>query len=450
MKMKLFLLSLGLLTLTTLSAQKGKVQSAWRNLSDYEETVKDGSPNIDYLTKANEAINLALTNEETKNKAKTHAYKLRIAYAFFKYKLKAEIATLEAGIGDKDERLITAYGNVDLTDFEIASDELNKIKELDPKFLETIQSAIVKGVSSLDEEELKFALAIQEMKMECSNIASGKYKASKYEVAASYFYKTALINSLLYNVKDTISFNNACIAASKSKDTEKIIYYNNKMMEASIAGAYNYELVYTAQLAKLDSNAAMETLRKGRQAFPDDAGLLTQETSLFLSKGKQEQALANLKISVQKDPKNALYYFIIGQIYENMADPKDNVSGQELDKPKNFEELFSNAETNYMKAIELCGSNKELLYNSNFNLGAMYNNYGGYLANHKSSKITDLAKNQKENEAKAQIYYKKAIPYLEKALELKTDDKNTMSALRKLYLLTGNDAKAKEMNERLK
>ena len=45
---------------------------------------------------------------------------------------------------------------------------------------------------------------------------------------------------------------------------------------------------------------------------------------------------------------------------------------------------------------------------------------------------------------------KKAIPYLEQALSLKADDKNCMIALRKLYFLTGNEAKGKEMTEKLK
>jgi len=432
------------------TAQKSKVQTAWRGLSDYEETVKDGKPDINYLTKAKDAIDLALANEDTKNQAKTHAYKLRISYDQFQYNLDQEKKKLEATVTDKNERLMTAYGIVDLKDFEMASEELNKIKDLDPKFLEVIQNGLEKGVSALDEDELKFAMAAQQMKMEAGNIASGKYKAKKYDEAADYFYKTGVMNTILYKTKDTANFYNACISATKSKNTDKILEYNKKMVDAKIASPYNYEAMYNAQLAKNDSTSAMETLKKGRVTFPDDIGLLTQETNIFLARGKQVEALANLKISIDKDPKNSLFYFITGQIYENMANPKDKANGKELEKPKNFEELFQNAETNYLKAIELNPANKEYLYNSLYNLGAMYNNYGGYMANHKIEKITDMAKYQKENEAKAQVYYKKAIPYLERALTIKNDDRSTMSALRKLYLLTGDNVKATEMDTKLK
>jgi hypothetical protein len=450
MKKSILILSACLFLTQFVFAQKSKVQAAWRNLSDYEETAKEGKPNSDYLNKANEAIDLALANEDTKKQSKTHAYKLRISYSLFQYKLLDEIKKLESSVNDKNERYMLAYGSVDLLDFEKATQELNVIKEIDAKYLKTIQDGLEKGLSALEEEDLKFALAVQQIRMESGNIASGKYKAEKYEDAASYFYKTAVINSVLYETKDTANFYNACVAASKTKNTEKIIEYNSKMVEAIIASPYNYESIYVAQLSKVDSASAMETLRKGRVAFPDDAGLLAQETNIFLQKGRQEEALANLKLSIQKDPSNGLYYFICGQIYENMADPKDKLTGKEIEKPKNFEELFKNAESNYLKAIELSASNQEMLYNSSYNLGAMYNNYGGYLANYKIEKITDAAKRQKENEARAQEFYKKAIPYLEKALSIHSDDRSTMSALRKLYLLTGDDAKAKDMSAKLK
>jgi hypothetical protein len=445
--------SLGTLLLLTIAlftyGQKSKVQAAWRALSDYEETLKDGKPNVDYLNRAKEAIDVAAANEDTRGQAKTQAYRLRIYYMLYQHQLDAENEKLAATVTDKNERAMTAYGNTGLDEFNVANDALNTIKEVDPAYLESIQKGLLKGTSALDDEELKFAMAAQQMKMESANIATGKYAAKKYADAADFFYKTAMINTLLFKTKDTLNFNNACIAAAKSGKEELILEYNKKMIDAGLATPYNYESIAQVSLGKGDSNGALETLKKGRAAFPDDATLLTQETNLFLSSGRQQDALANLKLSIQKDPGNALYYFIIGNIYDNMANPKDN-SGKDLDKPANFMELFKSAETNYQKAIELKPDNKEYLYNAHYNLGAMYNNYGGTVATHKIEKITDMAKYQKENEARAQQYYKLAIPHLEQALTIKPDDKVTMTALRKLYLLTGDEAKSKEMSERIK
>jgi tetratricopeptide (TPR) repeat protein len=446
---KITILSLALVPLFGIS-QKSKVQTAWRSLNDYETSVKDGKPELAYLTKAKDAIDLALVNEETKNQGKTHAYKARISYAFYQYNLIQEKNKLKASNVDKNEIDVLAYGNTPLTDFENANEELNKIQDLDPKFMETIKDGLTKGTSMLGEDDLKFALMAQQMKMESGVIASGKYKAKKYDEAADYFYKTGFMNTMLFKIKDTANFFNACVSAGKSKNAAKILEYNKKMIDGKIASPYNYESMFNANISKGDSTAANEILRKGRVAFPSDMSLLNLETNLFLAKGKQQEALNNLKLASEKDPTNGVFFLVTGNIYDNMANPKDKATGKELDKPANFDELFKNAETNYLKAIELKPAT-ELLYNSLYNLGAMYNNYGGSLQNKASAMpAAEYSKKGKDLETKSQDNYKKAIPLLEQALGVKPDDKATMSALRKLYLLTGNEAKGKEMNEKMK
>ena len=302
----------------------------------------------------------------------------------------------------------------------------------------------------LGEDDVKFALVAQQIKMESGNIAQGKYKAKKYDEAADYFYKTGYTNMSLTMKKDTSNFYNACVSANKSKNPAKILEYNKKMIDLKISSPYNYESMYSANLSKADTTAAMEILRKGRVAYPNDMNLMNKETDYFLAKGKQQEALNNINLSIKNDPKNAVFYLVAGQINDQIANPKDKVTGKELAKPANFEEVVKTAETNYLKAIELKPENKDILYNSLYNLGAMYNNYGGYYQGGKSATITNMALNQKANEAIAQEKFKKAIPYLEQALTIKADDKPTMSALRKLYLMTGNEAKGKEMNDRIK
>lgn len=429
-------------------AQKSKVQAAWRALSDYEETQKDGKPNLEYLNSAKEAIDLALANEDTKKQTKTHAYKLRISYGLYQYKLNEQLQRLEASISDKQQRTLMAYGATDLSDFESAANELNVIKDSDPKFLETIQQGIANGASNLDEDELKFAQTVMNMKVEVANIATGKFNAKRYEDAADYFYRSGMIATIMNKTKDTASFYNACIAASKSKNPDKIIEYNKKMVDLKIAAPLNFTGISNAMQIKGDTMGAFEILKKGREVFPNDASIITEETNLFIAKGRSADALANLKTMVAKDPKNVFAYLFMGNIYDGMANPKDRF-GKDLPKPANFEEMFKNAESSYAKVIEMNPPNKEFLFDANYNLGAMYNNYGGMIASRQAEQIKDLMKVQKENEEKAAVYYKKAIPYLEQALNIKNNDVNCMKALRVLYLKTGNDAKAKEMSSRL-
>lgn len=432
-------------------AQKNKVQSAWRALSDYEGTVADGKPDVVYLNKAKEAIDLALANEETKNQAKTHAYNCRINYALYQNALRDEQKKLEATVTDKNERGMLAYGNTDLKYFEAASQEIDKVNELDPKFMATVMDGL-KGNAQLSPDDLKFMNAIGQIKMEAGYIANGKYKAKKFDEASDYFYKLANINTMIQKGPDTASFYNACVAAAKSKNESKILEYNKKMIVSKIASPYNYETMYNTYLNRKDTSMAMDYLKKGREKFPNDAGLMNKETDYYLAKGKSEEALANLSKSLEKDPNNAVLHLVTGNIYDNLANPKDKATGKDLPKPAKFDEYFAKAETHYKKAIELKSSNVEYYFSSAYNLGAMYNNYGGYLYNTamNDATIAKLAAKQKEIEAKSNEYYKKAIPYLEQALSIKGDDKATMSALRKLYLLTGDAKKAEEMTNKLK
>ncbi len=430
-------------------AQKSKVQNAWRALNDYEGTLKD-KPDVSYLMKAKENIDAAALSEDTKNSAKTYAYKTRIMYDLYHYNLLQEDKKLSATISDKNTRLEAAYGNTPTKEFEEANAALDKIQALDPKYFENIMN-VAKGGEMPSDDDMKLSLAVAQIKLEASNIATGKYKVKQFDEAAEYFYKSAYMNSLMTGKKDTASFFNACISAQKARNQQKMFDYNKKMIDLKIASPYNYQIAYDAKLALKDTAGALEYLKSGRKAFPNDVYLMNRETETYLQKGNQEQALKNLQMATEKDPKNAQLQLVLGNVYDNLANPKGK-SGKDTTKPANYEDMITHAADHYQKAIDLKPDNQESYYNALYNMGALYNNYGGYLYAKSMEKttITDLAKKQKEYEAKSQEYYKKAIPYLEQALAVKADDKASMYALRKLYYMVGNKEKGDEMQNKIK
>jgi hypothetical protein len=451
MTTKTILLSTCVLISTVAFSQKNKVQSAWRALSDYESTLND-KPDTTYLMKANRNIDLALADESTKNQAKTHAYKARIMYYVYQYNLKEENKKLEGTISDKNARAEAAYGNAGTKEFELAGNSLEMIKAVDPKYFSSILE-IVKGGSgsSASDDDLKLSSVAMQLKLESSNIAVGKYKLKLYEQAADFFYKSGTLNLLLAEKIDTSAFYNACISAQKSKNPLKMIEYNKKMIDMNIATPYNYQTIYDAKLAAGDNAGAQEYLAKGRKAFPNDVYLMNKETELFLQKGDQQKALENLQAAISKDPNNAQLHLVLGNVYDNLANPK-MVSGKDSTKPANYDELVMKAADHYQKSVDLRPSNQDSYFNALYNLGALYNNYGATLYNKAMEKatITQLSKTQKDIEAKSKEYYKKAIPFLEQALSVRSDDRASMVALRKLYLLVGDEQKAKEMGEKLK
>ncbi len=430
-------------------AQKSKVQTAWRNLNDYESTLSD-KPDVAYLMKAKENIDLALSNDETKNTAKANAYKCRIMYYLYQYNLKQESKKLETTLTDKNERAEAAYVATPISEFESAWVAINKIKEVDAKFFDKTLGP-KKVEADLGEDELKLYSAANSMRIEASNIAVGKYKAKQFIDAADYFHKSAALNVLMTGKKDTASYYNACICASKSKDIKKIMFYNSEMIDNNIATAYNYQAIYESNMVNNDSAMALETLKKGRVAFPNDLFLMNRETEMYIQAGKQDLALVNLQKAIEKDPKNALLHFVLGDVYNSIANPK-NKKGQDTTKPANYDELMVNAEKYYQSSIDLKSTNKDNYFNVLFNMGALHYNHGVTLYNKSMAKttITDLAKKQKEFEKQSGEFYKKAVPYFEQALSIKEEDASTMTVLRKLYYLVGNEAKGNEMNEKLK
>lgn len=429
-------------------AQKTKVQNAWRALNDYESTLKD-KPDVSYLMKAKENIDLALANEDTKNQAKTYAYYCRIMYNLYHYNLLQEQKKLEATMPDKNSRIEASYGLTPLTEFEAAGNALDKIKELDPKYFDNIME-VMKGGNMPSEDDLKLSMVAGQLKLESANIAVGKYKMKDYEKSSEYFYKSAILNSLMTGKKDTAGFYNACISAQKAKNPAKMVDYNKKMIDQKIASPYNYQSIFDAKLMLKDTVGAMEYLKSGRKAFPNDVYLMNRETETFLQKGQQDKALANLQAAIEKEPTNAQLHLVLGNVYDNLANPKGK-SGKDTTKPADYDALVLKAVEHYQKAIDLKPSNQESYFNALYNLGALYNNYGGALQIKASNlPLTEAKTKGKELEAKSQESYKKAIPFLEQALSVKPDDKATMSALRKLYYLTGDEVKGKEMSDKLK
>ena len=131
-------------------------------------------------------------------------------------------------------------------------------------------------------------------------------------------------------------------------------------------------------------------------------------------------------------------------MYDNLANPKDSKSITE----KDYNDYFAKSTEAYNKAITL----KPDYFDALYNIGAMYFN--------KAVKMQEVANaitdNKKYNEAsaKADKVFAESLPFLEKAEQVNTDDKETyrglLETLKKLYLMMNQADKAKAISEKLK
>lgn len=416
----------------TANAQKSKLNAAWRGLTDYQATVKE-KPEISYLTKAKEAIDQAAASEETKDKAKLHTYKAQIYYELFKFNLKTEEEKAAATTGDKKQKMEVAYSNVSTKEFfeAVKSVEYIKINVTDQS---VIQEILPTALSMVDD---------------MNNLAVGAYKSKKYDEAADYFESSFGLSGIINpGKKDTVSLFNASLSASKAKNYAKVVKINQRIIDEKMANAGTYQYLYNAKCATQDSAGAIVTLEEGRKLYPNDMTLLNLQTDYYLKSGKQQESLNNLLLALEKDPNNAVLHLIAANTLDNMANPK-GPDGKDKDKPANYDELFTKAETHYKKTVELRPENKDYEYNALFNLGALHYNKGTFIYNKEmnDATIAKLAAKQKEIMARATDSYKAAIPYFEQALNIKPDDVSTLKSLQKLYLLTGDQVNAQSISD---
>ena len=415
MKKIAFILLAGMFV-TTSYAQSSKVVTAYRNLEEYKR-----ENDMEYLNKAKEAIDLASEHIDTREQAKTQVYKGQIYFTLYEAKKSVEEKKLTT-ITDLNIRAFTAFENTPSGDLETSYQAFLKAKQLD-----------VKGIYT---SELK---AIKVIGNNFDNLGRANYNAKKYDLALSGFERSYEIAEY----KDTVALEFAALSAKYGKNNEKAKTYFQQMLDKKVGGGATYFNLMNTCLILKDSATAMDVLKKGRVAFPSDIDLLITETNYFLKNNKSTDALNNLTLAIQARPADANLYLVRGNIYDNLANPKD-AANKELEKPKDYDEKIKLSEADYKKAIEL----KTDYFDALFNLGVLYYNQGVAI-NKKANQITDNAKYAVE-ETKANAQYAKAMEILEKAHNVDIKDRNVMVALKQIYTRLQLTDKLAAISEQLK
>jgi tetratricopeptide (TPR) repeat protein len=100
----------------------------------------------------------------------------------------------------------------------------------------------------------------------------------------------------------------------------------------------------------------------------------------------------------------------------------------------------------YQKAIAL---NPEY-FEANYNLGALYVNQAADILDKANDLPLDAVAEYDKQKALADEMLNKAVPYLEKSLELNPEDVNTMVSLKEIYTRLGMTEKLKSVDDKLK
>ncbi len=159
---------------------------------------------------------------------------------------------------------------------------------------------------------------------------------------------------------------------------------------------------------------AVKVLEEGKSKYPNDPNILNDLSAAYVSAKMMDVAMKSFAEAVEKQPDNKDYHYNYGVLLLGAKKYEEAV--------KQFEEALR-IDPNYENAL--------------YNIGVAYIKWG--------MAIRDEAVNSgNEDDLSYQEKFKKALPYIEKYLELKPDDAAIWDALGKIYANLGETEKSKE------
>jgi tetratricopeptide (TPR) repeat protein len=179
----------------------------------------------------------------------------------------------------------------------------------------------------------------------------------------------------------------------------------------------NIALIYVSQG---DNEKALGAMADARAENPDDLGLLLSEANVYLKMGNREKFKSLMEEATEKDPNNAELQYNLGVLAAEGGNTEESINYYE--KAIKIDPGYVDAYTNL--AVVILQGEAGIVEEMN-NLG------------------TSSADNKKYDELKEKRteLYKSAVPYLEKALELKKTNMDAAKTLMNIYSALGETDK---------
>jgi len=329
---------------------------------------------------------------------------------------------VENGVNKAYEAYEKAWG--------IDSKEKGKLKT-DDVFLQNI--SILRGLYS--SEGVKYY-----------NEAEKTKEPETYKKAVAELDKALVLDNKYPKLESDTLFNPALVTyyagviAQSGKHFELSEKYYNICLEKEYEGAKPYHGLASIYKAQEQKDKELNILKEGFNKYPESNELLVDFINYYLGANESEKALAKLEQGIKENPENQTYYYAIGTLYDSMM--QDTTSKYSKEQKAEYE---GKAIVAYKKAIEL----KEDYFNALYNIGALYYNKAAFIL----KAAQDIPLNQKTKydaeKEKANVFFKVALPYMEKAHEIEFRDKNTLMSLSTIYLKLEMMDKQKEIKELL-
>ena len=221
--------------------------------------------------------------------------------------------------------------------------------------------------------------------------------------SAETYRNLAFVYLTMGNNEESIAPLQKLVDLEKSEDGYQYlgeVYYtlaSNKMINFKNSGSQQ-DSTEAVELY----NKAIVVLEEGRKLYPENADMLVALSNSYIGANKIDVAMDAFKEGVEKEPDNKFYRYNYGVLLLGA-------------------EMFEDAETQFLKAIEIDNEYENAIYN----LAVTYVKWG-----------TDLNKKAEDQGVISEDYKKKyemALPYLEKVVEKDAENGQIWELLGKVY-----------------
>ena len=340
------------------------------------------------FAKAEQLINEALTNPETKDNAATWD-----VAGYIQKRINEK--EMENAYLRKPYDTLKVYNSVlNMYNYYVKCDELAQIPNEKGKIKNKYRSANSKTILA-----------------ERPNLINGGiqyFNLNKNEDALKYFaaYVDAATLPMMEKEnlleKDTILPQvayYATLAADRVGDKDAVMKYAQYALKDKENGQFAMQLLTDAYKAKGDTAKWVEKLQEGIVKFPENQYFFANLVDYYSSSNQNDKAMQFADDMLAKDPNNKLYLYVKAYLYHNIKD-------------------YEKAIEFYKKTLDIDPAYAEACSN----LGLVYLLQAQEYADKAPADINDP--NYATAQAEIKKFYEAAKPYYEKARELKPDQKD--------------------------
>lgn len=335
------------------NAQKSEVEAAKKSWMDYANSQNAVTIDLGALA----------------SKMKVSADKKKDEPAKPKPTLAEDLAILNAGFAhtdlaiahEKSKEMPNAWSTRALIASRIALIDTNDIQNSIAK--QKIASEAIEKATALNVKKDKAVDAdLKDAKEFVDNAVSNRgmiaYKKKDYATAYDSFSEMTVKNP-----QDTSMFVNTGLVARLSGKYPEAIANYRKAIDLGFKDSYAlYSQIIDISGANLkDSVKYIEVLNEASAKYPDSTAFIGRITDYYTKKGDVAKSQEMLKKLAEKDPKNAVYQYYIGETYFKQALVlQDKRNGIDMKKKKEYDDMSAKMMANidqalpyYKKALEL-------------------------------------------------------------------------------------------------